>query len=204
MARQRQTARICTLSEIREHPWEENPGYEPSGVRTPRGLLSRVNVLATVVAKEGAGMTIDDGTAQVLVRSFEGEPKAEVGSLVLVIGRPREFNSERYLVLEICRRLRSNEWIAYRRRELAHLASHDFTEPVEQAEVGEVVQVRDGGENPFERLVAKIRELDGGQGADIEDILKAAALPEGERLLRTLLEEGEIFEIRPGKVKVLE
>jgi hypothetical protein len=56
--------------------------------------------------------------------------------------------------------------------------------------------------NPYEVLVGKIRELDTGTGAQIDDLLPL--LPDAEKYIRTLIEEGEIFEIRPGRLKILE
>ena len=55
-----------------------------------------------------------------------------------------------------------------------------------------------------DRILEIIRELDDGQGAAVEKVLAKAGRPDAETMLTNLLAEGEIFEIRPGRVKVLE
>ena len=57
--------------------------------------------------------------------------------------------------------------------------------------------------NSFETLIELIKKHDSGDGADVENVL-AEFKGDGEKLVKVLLEEGEIFEIRPGKIKVLE
>ena len=217
----------------------QNDGLIPSGVRTHRGMVARASAIGVIVERRGdAAFTMDDGTAIMGVRSFDAAPtplRADVGDMVLVIGRPREYQNERYLVLEICKRLRNPAWAQYRKRELAllqntaHIAPvmrHSDT-PVTHATQNAGPLISDAAistpraiaatadnavaaphttpaKNPFELLIMKIRELDAGGGADVEDILQALQFPDGEKYLRTLIEEGEIFETRPGKVKVLE
>ena len=46
--------------------------------------------------------------------------------------------------------------------------------------------------------------MDNGDGADTEDIITSANMDNTEDIIKSLLEEGEIFEVRPGKLKVLE
>ena len=203
----RQTAVPCTLIEIRQGAWVQNPGLEPSGVRTDRGMIARASVIGVMIAKDEKTFSIDDGTNIISVRSFDPVPVlANVGDIVLVIGRPREYNGERYLVLEICKRLRNPSWVQYRRRELQWLVAPqpsvaapkhvqvlpEITEPVPVEPV----------KNPFEAVVQAIRDLDAGSGADIEEVL--SRVPEGNGFIQTLIEEGEIFEIKPGRLKVLE
>lgn len=217
----------------------QNDGLVPSGVRTHRGMVARASAIGVIVERRGdAAFTMDDGTAIMGVRSFDAAPaplRADVGDMVLVIGRPREYQNERYLVLEICKRLRNPAWAQYRKRELALLQDTMHIAPVlRHNDVPAAHAVQDAAiaisaavtnthqttaattdndtavprsapaKNPFELLIMKIRELDAGGGADVEDILQALQFPDGEKYLRTLIEEGEIFETRPGKVKVLE
>jgi hypothetical protein len=215
----RQTAVPCTLEEIKGGAWVQNDGLTPSGVRTPRGMIARASTIGVIIEKRGdAGLTLDDGTSIINVRSFDTNPvpvRADIGDIVLVVGRPREYNGERYLVLEICKKLRNPAWAQYRKHELAAglPATQERGAPVAPIEVpahSVTIQKDESGEdgsevkNPFEALIGKIRELDSGSGADIEDVLAVLAVDGGDKYLRTLIEEGEIFETRPGKVKVLE
>ena len=40
--------------------------------------------------------------------------------------------------------------------------------------------------------------------AYVEEVIKRSTAPNGEELIRKLVEEGEVFEIKPGKLKILE
>jgi len=46
--------------------------------------------------------------------------------------------------------------------------------------------------------------LDDGRGASFENIVEKSKLDNAESLLKNLMINGEIFEITPGKYKVLE
>jgi hypothetical protein len=201
----RQTAIPCTLAELRDGQWVQNEGLIPSGVKTPRGMISRASILGVIIEKTATTVTVEDGTTAMSVRSFDQKPVyANVGDIVLIIGRPREYNGERYLVLEICKKLRNPAWIQYRKRELTEQMPVVFETPtvVPQAPVHTVTVAQ--AKNPFELIVDAIRAFDKGPGADIEDILAEVKVPEANKFLQTLIEEGEIFEIRPGRLKVLE
>jgi hypothetical protein len=223
----RQTAIPCTLEELKNGMWLQNDGLVPSGVRTSRGMIARASTIGVMVDKRSdAAFSLDDGTSIITVRSFDNNPvpvRADVGDMILVIGRPREYQSERYLVLEVCKKLRNPAWAQYRKRELEaglrieesamRPMNTEAMTPLATVGPGEITgQISIpadsvGGEvkkNPFELLIGKIKELDAGDGADLEDVLSSLLLDGGEKYVRTLIEEGEIFETRPGKVKVLE
>jgi hypothetical protein len=195
----RQTALPCTVAEIKEGGYLDQPQL-PSGVATPRGLASRASLMGIVVEAAGGSLVLDDGTGSVRAQGPErAATHVSVGDAALVIGKPREFNGERYLELEIAKRLRSRGWIAYRRAELGRFS--DAQRPAQRAQAAPQTPK---SENPLSQIIDAIRELDRGSGADTADVLSRVAHPDKERLLRVLLEEGEIFEIKPGKVKVLE
>jgi hypothetical protein len=155
--------------------------------------------MGVLVDKQESNLAVDDGTHIISVRSFDPVPVyAQVGDMVHVVGRPREYNGERYLVLEICKRIKNPAWVQYRKRELEQLYGKVTQAPKTP------IPVEVDAKNPFETIVGKIRELDHGTGADVDEVIAAAGLPDANKLLQTLMEEGEIFEIKPGRVKVLE
>ncbi|MCK5854229.1 MAG: hypothetical protein KAG56_03340, partial [Sulfurovaceae bacterium] len=51
-----------------------------------------------------------------------------------------------------------------------------------------------------EEVIKQIKILDKGDGADYEDVLNKV---KDEKMIQMLLEDGEIFEIKPGKLKLL-
>lgn len=57
---------------------------------------------------------------------------------------------------------------------------------------------------PVEKVLEIIRTNDQGQGVDIEDIITESGSTDCEKIINSLLAEGDIFEVKPGRVKVLE
>ena len=55
-----------------------------------------------------------------------------------------------------------------------------------------------------EKIVTLIKELDNGAGADMQELVNKCDTEEAEKIIKTMLEQGEIFEIKPGKLKILE
>ena len=62
----------------------------------------------------------------------------------------------------------------------------------------------DPPKNPNEEIYLLIKKLDSGDGASIEDVVSESKNKESEGIIEKLLQNGDIFEIRPGRVKVLE
>ena len=194
---------------------EENQNYVLT-VRQEK--LLRVNVLAIVLGKEEAGtiMTIllDDGTGQIALRSFEQNKSiaaVQAGDIIMILGKIRMYNQEKYLSPEIVRKV-PPAWLKVRKEELREL--FEKTPPPERGAelISSEGQMKPDNSLPHDFLPhdfpgQKIRqlitELDQGQGALMEDLLERSALPETEARLKKMLEEGEIFQNLPGRVKVL-
>ncbi|MBI4151139.1 hypothetical protein HY492_03365 [Candidatus Woesearchaeota archaeon] len=145
--------------------------------------IARANIIGLVVDRgEGdpPGLVIDDGTERIPVRAFGQVPGIEdaaLGMPVLVIGRPRQFGQERFLSAECVRVLESPRWIELRKRSAVK-------QPVKRS------------------LLDTVRALDRGEGADIEEVLAQARAGQDE--LQRMLVAGDIFQVSPGKVKILE
>lgn len=169
-------------------------------------VVSRVSLMATVVYKADqeqnlGGVMIDDGTGKILLKSFENfSPfsKVDVGDMVLAVGRIREFSSEKYIMPEILKKLNDANWMAVRKLELKdHILAGQKEEKID--EIDESVSVNAG-----EQIYSLIKKFDTGDGADIDEIIKNSSLNDAESIINHLLENGDIFEIKPGRVKVLE
>ncbi len=170
--------------------------------------VSRVNLIGTIVYKpeQQSGfpsVIVDDGTGKIVARSFENSPafsKIEVGDAVLIIGKIREYNNERYIVPEIMKKLESIEWFNVRKLELKNFKAAEEEikeEPVVEAVDEKIPNIADG-------IYTSIRKLDAGDGVLVDDILKEIPDAKTEQIINKLLESGDIFEISPGKVKILE
>ncbi|MBU1976562.1 MAG: hypothetical protein KKA62_01260 [Nanoarchaeota archaeon] len=100
---------------------EDNLNY----ILTPnKETVFRVNVMAVIVNKEKQGsitnFLIDDGTGKIILRSFEEDQKInllDIGNLILIIGRVRIYNQEKYLSPEIIKKTRPL-WLKLRSLEL--------------------------------------------------------------------------------------
>lgn len=146
--------------------------------------VSRVSIVGTVVASDP--LLVDDGTGIVSVRSFDKPFNVELGSFVLIIGRLRDYLSEKYVAGEIVKQVDA-KWLEVRKLELP------FS-----------VRVVEKSEAPNSTNVLNIvRSLDLGDGADFDSVVSKIG-PSGEELIVRLLALGELFETRPGRLKVLE
>jgi len=198
----RETAMICMVDDLLRGNFVRTEGWNPSYFSTGLGNISRVNIMGVVVSKEPAGgLLLDDGSGRILLRSF-GESSftgVDMGDLVLVIGRPRIYNEQKYVLPEIIRKI-DQRWGTYRQLQIGILRKN--MTPVKKEER---VSIKESEQpvNYYQKILAFIRDLDAGSGANAEEVIKRSGAPNGDVLIKKLIEEGEIFELRPGKLKVL-
>jgi RPA family protein len=217
-SQKRQIACKVRIKEIINGRFVQEEGWTPNYVETDDGRkVSRANIIGAVVAKEENGdinynsIVVEDGTGKISLRAFKEDAKklkdAKIGDVVLVIGRPREYGSERYILLEIIKIINDRKWIDVRRLEIEKSRQNNLEkeeaksiEDAEEEVVGEEI-VEKKEEAIHDKIIDYVRKLDKGNGVDFEDILKEF---KNEDAIKSLLSEGELFEIRPGRVKVLE
>jgi hypothetical protein len=205
----RQTARKLWIKDLLAGTYIKEEGLKPNHVLLPdQSQAARVNLLGVVVSTSTEGLptlVLDDGTGRITVRTFEPSAQmnaAQVGDVVLVIGRPRQFSHERYVLPEIVRKLADLGWLDVRKQELATQPAAISALP--QAQTGVVEDVLDESFRLTETVLGAIRSLDQGQGADTDAVLKRLSAPDAEKAVQFLLRNGDIFEVSPGKLKVLE
>lgn len=204
----RQIAFKVRIKDLINGRYVKEEGWEPNYINTKDGKnVSRVNLIGTVVAKQNDGSTnyesliLDDGSGKISVREFRENKslnKAEIGNVVIVIGRPREYGSEKYVVPEIVKIINNEKWIIVRKLELEKEIIPENDQEVIEEEVVEQKEI------PLsQKIYDWIKEKDLGDGVDSEEIIKI--YKEGaEKIIRRFLIDGEIFEIKPGRLKVLE
>lgn len=197
----RQTAYKLNINQILSSNYTQMQGWEPNHLQFDKIKVSRVNIIAIVISKENNLLTIEDGTGKIQVRSFQ-ETKTisqlKPGDIVLIIARPREYNSEKYLALEIIRKLDTNKWLEFRKKEL----ENQILKPIIKEE--SIQEQPSSSTNNLTLIINKLKELDKGEGVDIENLISQLNIQDPNKHITTLLNEGEIFEIRPGKLKVLD
>lgn len=166
---------------------------------------SRANIIATVVYKSEspnfANAVIDDGTGKISLRAFERLDffsKVDVGDAVMVVGRIREFNNEKHIVPEILKKIDSFEWVGVRRAELKGNVVFENKVPENSN------PVEAPADNVNSNIYSLIKSLDKGEGVPVEDVIKNSSDSKAEDAIQRLLENGDVFEIKPGRLKVLE
>lgn len=195
----RQVAYKVRISDLTNGKYITQEGWNPNYVMVNGKKISRVNIIGVVVSKSGDAeyhsMVIDDGT-KISVRSFEQNSffkKADIGQIVNIIGRPKKYGEEVYILPEIVKET-TKEWMEFRKLELEKTVKVPEIKKEEKIEVKEEIFDAD-------MLIDFIKNNDKGEGVDFKDMLQ---IENAEKLVSTLLQEGDIFEIRPGVYKVLD
>jgi len=188
----RETAFKVRIKDILNGRYIVNEGWNPNYIEIGNRRFSRVNVLGTVVGYENGLLKIDDGTGEIALRSFENESfDFSTGDVVLVIGRPREFNETKFIVPEIVKKI-DLRWIKVRQLEFKDIKEEKIED------VKEVLK-----ENLSNKILEIIQSNDKEDGVKTETILELIHSRNCELEIKKLIEEGEIFEIRPGILKLL-
>ncbi|WXG40871.1 MAG: OB-fold nucleic acid binding domain-containing protein [Candidatus Freyarchaeum deiterrae] len=217
IVKKRAAAYKVHISDLVSGKWVEKPGGR--FVLTNSGLeAQRARVLGTVVDKfissqsEFGSITVDDGTKTIRAKTWKTQNpllnKVQIGDIVDLIGKVREYQGEIYLVPELIINVDDPNWELLRELELISFNPKDKTSPIKE-EVG----VSEEDKPPAEEdLVDKIgnvleiiEEMDEGEGVDFETIKKKTGLSqkELESCLVELLSDGTIYEPRPQNYRKL-
>ncbi len=226
MQQDRQTAYKTDIGSLLSGKYIVNEGWEPNHILCNGRKISRANIIAGVVDKTNGSVVLDDGSGKITARAFDENiffDKANVGDMVVFVGRPREFNGQIFLVIEIIKKINDKKWAEVRKKELENIfksapkieyelenKKDERSKTEEKNEhAKEIVGKKDEYDNSTSESIIKIiKSLDSGNGVDIEDIIskskKSDAKSDAEAIINRLLMRGDIFEIKPGRVKVLE
>ncbi len=167
--------------------------------------IVRVNVIGNIVDKyESEGekkyifFTIDDGSGQIKLKSFGDDvprfSKVQPGDTVLVIGVLRNFNNETYIAPEILRN-QDPKYLLVRKLELEKERGKSLPQPQKE----QMVAIKD-------KILEKIKSAEDEGGIEIDKIimdLRETSPDIINQEVKKLLEEGIIFEPRPGKLRYL-
>ncbi|MBI2208029.1 hypothetical protein HYU50_00885 [Candidatus Woesearchaeota archaeon] len=191
------------IKDILSSRYIKTDGVNPNYLQINSQEVLRLNVIGVVVQKSDmenySGIVIDDGTGKISARVFENNfllNNVNVGDVVLVIGRPREYLEEKYLLVEIAKKI-DPLWAKARKLELK-----DFNLQDKDDVKGDEGNKEIFDESQKSRILKIIKELDKGEGVSIDDL--PSALGNVDQIVNVLLREGDVFEVRPGRLKVLE
>ncbi len=201
------TAKLMTNANLVSGEWVQQDGMEPSYVVTKSGeKVSRARIMATVVSKfmsdDGnfGSITIDDGTDTLRAKCFKDLTpleKAEVGSLVDLTGKVREYNGEVYMIPEIIKRIDDPNYLLLRKAELSKKAKEKRPageEPVSPAAPDKRNELRD-------KILGLIEAS--AEGIEYAKLIEQSGQTEDkvDSIINDLLSEGICYEPTPGKIK---
>ncbi|MEM3405747.1 MAG: OB-fold nucleic acid binding domain-containing protein [Candidatus Pacearchaeota archaeon] len=163
--------------------------------------LIRVNVVANIIdkfeseseEKKYLSFTIDDASSQIRLKIFGNDiekfKEFSTGDTIVVIGTLRYFNNEIYIIPEIIKK-KEPSYLLIRKLEL---------EKTRKIDKKEILDLR-------EKILEMIKNEDDNGGIDLDKIiLEIKNDPETiNKEIIKLLEEGIIYEPRPGKVRILD
>jgi len=198
----RQTAFKIGIKNILNSKYIKTEGFAPNFIEIDSKKISRFNVIGVVVQKSELDnyktLTIDDGSGNISARIFENIAlldEIRIGDIVLVIGKPREFSSEKYLLIETIKKI-NPVWAKVRKLELGKKENSLSVD-------NENIKDETINSDPESEIVRLIKDLDKGNGVDIEEI-SLKDIKDMDKTVELLLKKGDLFEIKPGKLKVLE
>ena len=121
----RQPAIKITIGILLSCNYVEQNDDDPNYLELSSGeKLYRLNLMAVILDKENVGaitnLLVDDGTGKIVLRSFEENKNIEklsVGDSVLVVGKLRKYNQEKYVSPEIIKKINPG-WLKLRSLEL--------------------------------------------------------------------------------------
>jgi RPA family protein len=200
----RKLAKKILINDILNSTYIKRPGWDPSGILTKYGEITRVQIMGIIVSTSNDNNTllVDDGSGNITIRLFENSAVLNdfaLGDLVIVVGKPREFSSNKYVVPEIIKRINDKKWFKVHQLHIKLQNKSTVELPISQEQPHEPIET-----GPYQKILNIIAILDKGDGADVQDIVKNTNAENSEQIVSNLIEEGEVFEISPGKVKLLE
>lgn len=154
-----------------------------------------VNVTGIIVATDNVNrIVVDDSSGQAVIRVMGADISGiEAGSPIRVIGRVTEIAGDSYISARIVKKIDA-AWLEVQK---TWFRQGEVAKKEEEAEKDEPADVS-------QYIADIIRSHDKGAGVEIDFVVEKANIEKCEDIIRNLILTGEVFEISPGKVKVLE
>ena len=231
MAIKRSTAHRIRLKNIVNSPYEKREGFNPSVIKFNNLEISRVNVIASIVGKyltddqNYCAITLDDGSETIRVKNFGAEvgtiKELNVGDIVRIIGKVKEYNEEKYIAGEISKVLNPN-WLIVNEIELSNQKQTETdtsttdsinkvieTKP-NSSENEEIISISsessDSESSIKQKILQYLKNNDNGTGVIMDQIMNSLDISSEEvkNSLYELLKVGEIYEPKKGILKILD
>lgn len=231
MAIKRSTAYRIKLKNIINSNYEKREGFNPSVIKYNNLEISRVNIIASVVGKyltddqNYCAITLDDGSETIRIKNFGAEvniiKNVDIGDIVRVIGKIKEYNDEKYIVGELVKKINPN-WLIVNELQLTSNSENNNSKinessneinsikVEENTDEEEIISISSSEENSSinikQEILNYIKNNDSGSGV-MMDIVTSTIKEENDKIkdaLFELLKVGEIYEPKKGILKILD
>ncbi|MBW2997946.1 hypothetical protein KY321_00265 [Candidatus Woesearchaeota archaeon] len=206
MAIKRETAYKVKIKDLIKGKYVVTGETESNYIEIKDKKVSRSNIIGIIITDENNNYSIDDGSGEIVLRDFNEKipENLNTGDLILLIGKPREYNEDKYIVPEIIKKIDDEKWVEYRKLEL----NEDGSETSDKNEDSEEIKTKEFNIERPEDILNEIKDIivanDKGDGTSMQTILeKLNDKTDGEENIKKLLKIGEIYEIKPSVYKIL-
>lgn len=199
----RQTAYKIRIKDLFSGTYVIEEGeWAPNYILFKDKKISRVNVIANIIDKyenedkSYGAIDLDDGTAVIKGKVWKEDVQLleniNIGDPVLVIGKVKEFNNERYLMPEIIKVLDNTAWAELRKIELEKIYGK---EPQE-------VEIKEPTISSRQKVLSFIEK---SEEVNEEELLNKIELDKEEvlKVINELIKEGEIYRPTPGCLRIV-
>lgn len=182
--------------------------------------ISRVNLICGVVDKlsgEGySSLTLDDGSGTIQLKAWAEDVNiflgVDIGDLVLVVGKVKDYNNSRYVVPEVVRKMDNPLWLKVRKQELVKeygkprsvgtTINSNFDEKNEEALniIEEKIQDKS---SLRETVLSLVESLDTGEGVELDRVIGESGMAEAKNIVQELVNDGEVFEFKKGRFRLV-
>jgi len=235
----RQTAYKVWIKDLVSSEYVKEEGeWKPNYLKIRDKNVSRVNIIANIITtfknpdNTYASLTLDDGSETIRVKAFRDDisllENIKPGETILIIGRPREYQNEIYIIPEIIKTVTNPDWVKIRKLELMRLYGSPIKEerieqaskqnsqitiskePEEFPEIKSFVEEEIIEDSPIvsetsRQKILNAIEKSNESGISHEELLFKSDIPkeEAETAIQELLKEGEIYFPRAGFIKIV-
>ena len=111
-SQKRQIAYKVKIKDLLIGEYVKKEGWEPSYILHNEKRITRINIIGLLIYIDDTRIIIDDGSGNIEARFFEEKKKSsiDIGDVILLIGKPRMWNDEKYIVPEIIKKVKNKDW----------------------------------------------------------------------------------------------
>ena len=196
-------------------------------------MISKDEEHSSFILDDGTGTIIIDYNFST-EQDLKNIKTIKEGTCINIIGKPRKFDESIYIVPEIIKKIDDLKWIKFRKLEISQQLKEGFKiketnvssvnkeksdynnsnniiiekNNYEKTDIkNEYDKKEDDILDSYEIINTFLKNNDSGEGVSTSILIKELNernIPDSERIVQKLLEQGEIFEIMPGMIKLLQ